>query len=278
MKARMNLLRGALALLCGCALSAPMAAVVVNGTRVVVDAATGEATVQLRNVGNQPVLVQAWIDQGDASAAPTKAGSPFVLTPPVARIEPGQAQALRLIRAAEIAQDARESLYWLNVVEVPPKPNARSNANGKPNANGNPNANPKTSPAASDNMLLFSLRTRIKLFYRPQALAGSAHLAHERLCFNYEPVSGQLRVGNPTPFHITFGALLVQRADGSVAGAWNAREDGMVAPGSARRFSVPAAGAAAPLGVSYTVINDQGGATVGQRKSAALCQAEKVAS
>src|SRR5690606_34686314 len=115
MKARMNLRRTALALLCCCALSDPMAAVVVNGTRVVVDAATGEATVHLRNSGNQPVLVQAWIDQGDAKAEPTQAGSPFVLTPPVARIDAGQGQALRLIRAGDIAHDARESLYWLNI-------------------------------------------------------------------------------------------------------------------------------------------------------------------
>src|SRR3546814_9447820 len=41
------------------------ASVVIAGTRVVFPAANGEVTVRLNNNGEQPALVEAWIDNGD---------------------------------------------------------------------------------------------------------------------------------------------------------------------------------------------------------------------
>lgn len=243
----------AAALLLWCAAGAAMASVVVNGTRVIVDGAAGEATVQLRNTGQQPVLVQAWIDDGDAAADPQHAKSPFVLTPPVARIDAQKGQALRIIRAADIVQAGHESLYWLNVVEVPPKPAARQ--------------------AGSDNVLMFSFRTRIKVFYRPAGLPGHADRAHEQLCFRYEPASRSLVVSNPTPYHVSFRRLALLGSGGRVAGELPARPDNMLAPASTGRFVLPVAGPlpAHPM-VAYTVINDHGGDVVGQRNSVAACQ------
>ncbi|MBO9356644.1 fimbria/pilus periplasmic chaperone [Bordetella petrii] len=234
-------------------LSMAAAGIVVHGTRVIIDGAVGEVTVQLQNNGKQPVLMQAWIDDGDAAATPQQAKSPFVLTPPVARIEAQKGQALRIIRMNEIPERQRESLYWLNVVEIPPKPTENL--------------------AAGDNLLMFSFRTRIKVFYRPPGLAGTADRAHEQLCFSYDAAARKLRVVNPTPYHITFRSLQLRRANGSTAAELSGRQDRMIAPASERAFDLPLKGAAsADLTVQYSVINDFGGDTSGQRKSAASCQ------
>ncbi len=74
-----------------------LAGVVVNGTRVIYPAQAREVTVQVDNVGESPALVQAWIDSGDANQTADTSDAPFVLTPPIARVEPGRSQALRLI-------------------------------------------------------------------------------------------------------------------------------------------------------------------------------------
>lgn len=243
--------------LCGWA-GMSAAAIVIHGTRVVIDGAAGEVTVQVQNNGKQPVLMQAWIDDGDFAATPQKAKSPFVLTPPVARIEAQKGQALRVIRMGDVAERRQESLFWLNVVEIPPKP--------------------AENLAAGDNLLMFSFRTRIKVFYRPAGLAGTAARAHEQLCFSYDAAARKLRVSNPTPYHITFRSLLLRRADGSMAGELPSRQDRMIAPASERAFDLQLKGApSAGLAVHYSVINDFGGDTSGQSKSAASCQ-QKLAS
>ncbi|WP_209216782.1 fimbrial biogenesis chaperone [Glaciimonas immobilis] len=47
----------------GCATHAA-ASISVGGTRVIYDAAKREASVSIRNLGNAPYVVQAWIDAG----------------------------------------------------------------------------------------------------------------------------------------------------------------------------------------------------------------------
>ncbi|HYG45706.1 MAG TPA: fimbria/pilus periplasmic chaperone [Bordetella sp.] len=229
------------------------AGIVIHGTRVVIDGAAGEVTVQLQNNGKQPVLMQAWIDDGDFGATPQQAKSPFVLTPPVARIDAQKGQALRIIRTGDVAERRHESLFWLNVVEIPPKP--------------------ADNLAAGDNLLTFSFRTRIKVFYRPPGLAAAVDRAHEQLCFSYDAAGRKLQIANPTPYHITFRSLVLRRADGSIAGELPTQQDRMLAPASVRAFDLPLKGAApAGLTVDYRVINDFGGDTPGQSKSAASCQ------
>src|SRR4051795_2741969 len=70
------------------------AGVVVNGTRVVYPADKREVTISLHNTGATPSLVQAWIDAGDANSKPGESKVPFVLTPPLFRLDPTKVQTL----------------------------------------------------------------------------------------------------------------------------------------------------------------------------------------
>ena len=97
------------------------AGVVVNGTRVVYPADKREVTVSIRNAGETPSLVQAWLDAGDPHSKPGEAKVPFVLTPPLFRLDPTKVQSLRLVYTHDALPVDRESLFWLNVLDVPPR-------------------------------------------------------------------------------------------------------------------------------------------------------------
>ena len=132
--------------------SQAMAGVVITGTRLVYPAGQKEITVKLNNNGLHPALVQAWVDTGDIKSSPTSSKAPFVLSPPVSRIDPSKGQSLRLMfTGAPLASD-KESVYWLNILEIPPK------AEGPVDLN----------------VLQMAFRSRIKVFYRPDGPPGSA--------------------------------------------------------------------------------------------------------
>ncbi|MGY6030400.1 fimbrial biogenesis chaperone [Phytobacter sp. AG2a] len=154
------------------------AGIVVAGTRVVYPADKKEVTVSMKNTGQSPALVQSWIDTGDPTEVPQNIQVPFVLTPPIARIDGGKGQTLRLMYTGGALPQDRESVFWLNILSVPPK---KSDAHNQ--------------------YLNVAYQTRIKLFYRPAGLKLSAEAAGEKLQWKRE--GDTLSVFNPTPYHIT---------------------------------------------------------------------------
>jgi len=160
------------------------AAVVVEGTRVVYRAQERETTIKLTNKGKVPALAQVWIDNGDPKAPPSSIKVPFTLTPAVARIDAGKAQTLRIFYTGEALPQDRESVFWLNVLEVPPKPD--------------PNE-------AGSNTLQLAFRTRIKLFFRPSGLKGLAVEAPGQLEWTLDQSRKEaaLVAHNPTPYYVS---------------------------------------------------------------------------
>ncbi|HEL7750734.1 fimbrial biogenesis chaperone [Stenotrophomonas maltophilia] len=207
-----------------------MASVVVNGTRVIYPADSREVTVQVDNVGSSPALVQAWIDGGDASQAADSSDAPFVLTPPISRVEPGRSQALRLMFSGGHLPSDRESLFWLNVLDIPPSP--------------------ESVDSGEQNYLQVALRSRLKLFYRPQSLKGIANDAPATL--RWIRTGDRLRVENPSPFHVTLAE--VHAVTGS-SQTMVENTGAMVAPKQSLEFTVPASTEL----VRFITINDYGG-------------------
>jgi P pilus assembly chaperone PapD len=81
---------------------------------------------------------------------PEKDSAPFIVLPPIVRIEPGKGQSWRLVfNGSRLPQD-RESLFWFNLLDIPPEPK-----NG-----------------TAINYLQLAIRSRIKLFYRPAGVAA----------------------------------------------------------------------------------------------------------
>ncbi len=240
-------LRRALAAAClalGLAWLAPaaQASVVIAGTRVVYRASEAEETIRLSNEGAAPALVQAWVDAGDATAAPSAIEVPFTITPPIARIDPKKSQTLRLVYTGEPLPQDRESVFWLNMLEVPPKPGAE---------------------LAGANTLQLAFRTRIKIFFRPTGLPGSAGEAPARIVWRLMRSGDQLAVEahNPTPYHVSFTRVAVH--SGNEMATFD--DGGMVEPGASKVFPLKG-GIGAPAGVQvrYRALNDFGGPIEGE--------------
>ena len=214
-----------------------MASVVITGTRVVYPLNAKDVSVRLSNNGTFPSLVQAWIDDGNASASPETISVPFILSPPMFRIDPTHSQTLRLVYTGEgkAARD-RETVYWLNVLEIPPKPDA----------------------TAGENTLQFAVRSRIKLFLRPSGLKGDPALAPGLIKWRVvrDGPSLKLLASNPTPFHVSLGELALAAASGPLGKPMS----GMVSPLSEQAFVFEDAyqeGQPA-MSVKYKYVNDYG--------------------
>lgn len=240
MKSLICAFRAGLIALCLYAASAH-ASVVIGGTRVVFPARDGEVTVRLTNEGDRPALIEAWIDRGNPQSTPDKVDVPFLITPPLFRMEPHRDQSLRIIATpapAPLPSD-RESLFWLNVLEIPPKPTGAE--------------------MAGKNLLQFALRSRLKLFYRPAQLSGDPIKAPELVTWTVV-ADGQgyaLDVHNPTRYHITFVKLSLK-----VGGKLYTADAGMVKPLGTLRLAVKGLTQAPAPGtpIAYEIINDYGAA------------------
>ncbi|MBB9228921.1 fimbria/pilus periplasmic chaperone, partial [Escherichia coli] len=60
---------------------------IVNGTRFIYPGNEKEITVQLSNTADRPALAQAWLDNGNADATPDTITTPFIITPPISRVD-----------------------------------------------------------------------------------------------------------------------------------------------------------------------------------------------
>lgn len=218
------------------------ASVVIGGTRVIYGESEPEVTIKLTNEGKSPALVQSWVDAGDARAAPTTIKVPFVVTPPISRIDPNKSQTLRIVYTGEALPKDRESVFWLNVLEVPPKPSAAD---------------------AELNRLQLAFRSRIKLFYRPGNLKGESGDAPAKLGWRLTRVDGKpaLEAHNPTPYYVSVIGVLLKSGARKAVGD----DSGMVGPGETHAFAL--SGDAIEAGgarVHYTTLNDYGGSVDGE--------------
>lgn len=197
------------------------AGVIIHGTRVIYPAERQEVVVRLENRGSRPVLVQAWLDTGDRHSTPVTAQTPVTVSPLIARIEPHQQQALRLRYSGEPLPTDRESLFWLNVLEIPPR----------------------SADAEQNNHIELSFRTRLRVFLRPQALPYSVASAVSKLQWKLvaQDRGWALQVTNPTPYHISLASVALLSAGKRFSKAPNqAANDSLLLPaGHVKLFALP---------------------------------------
>lgn len=171
---------GLMSLLCAPLLA--HAAVVPDRTRVIYEESAQAVSVTLTNKSPQlPYVVQSWIEDEGGK----KVSTPFMVLPPLQRIEANERSVLRIVKLPEASLPAdRESVYYLNVREIPPKSEAV-------------------------NSMQIALQSKIKLFYRPTAVKRERGQDLARgLQLKIDAAGKQLLVENPTPFHITVVGLL----------------------------------------------------------------------
>ncbi|WP_337261279.1 MULTISPECIES: fimbrial biogenesis chaperone [unclassified Serratia (in: enterobacteria)] len=194
------------------------AGVIVGGTRLIYDGAKKESSLGISNPDKVPYLIQSWVDSQDGDTSKV----PFIITPPLFRLDGGQDNILRVVRAGGNLPTNKESLYWLNIKSIP-------------------------SAEKKDNTLQIAIKTRIKLIYRPQGLPGSLEEAAKAL--TWQRSGNAVQVTNSSPYYVTFFKVKVNGNQ--------IKNATMVAPQSSARFELPAGVSGGAL--SWEIINDYGG-------------------
>lgn len=155
------------------------AAVGLDRTRVIFDGGKDATSVNITNNNTQlPYLAQGWIEDEEGN----KITSPLIVLPPVQRLEPGKQSQVKVqaLPAAKSLPQDRETVYYFNLREIPPR-------------------------SDKSNTLQIALQTRIKLFYRPQAIAPSqqdlSNPWQEKLTLTRQ--GDRYQVNNPTPYYVS---------------------------------------------------------------------------
>lgn len=204
------------------------AAITLSSTRVVFDGSKKEASVTVRNLGSDELLVQSWLESNNKSVS----AIPFAVTPPLAHMAGKSRQVLRvLFQGAGVPTD-KESVFWLNVQEIP-------------------------KASSEENVLQLAIRQRIKLFYRPAGLPQKVQDAPATATWQVigQGATSIVRIENPSLYHLSFTELQVKGTSYTSSPV----NSFMVAPGSSSDIPVGGITKAEGLTLSVKSINDYGG-------------------
>ncbi|PRD13410.1 fimbrial biogenesis chaperone [Pantoea coffeiphila] len=202
--------------------------VIISATREIYPSDSKEISVQLLNNGSEPSLVQAWIDDGDPNSTPETANVPFLLMPPVVKVSGHSGQQLKVKYIGGNQAKDRESVFYLNVLDIPPEP---ENLRGR-------------------SVMQLAIKSRIKFFFRPTGLKIPAGDMIKKInIYNKEK---QLTIDNPTPYYLTISAI------SPVSSKKNLLSEGlMISPFSQKSVAIDVALRAGDR-VSAVYINDYG--------------------
>ncbi|WP_421535073.1 molecular chaperone [Pseudomonas marginalis] len=212
-----------------------IASVVITGTRLVYPEKDSEITVSLENKGELPILGQTWMDSGNIYSTPSNAIAPFILTPPVFRMDANAVQSVRMRLVGGDLPKNKESVFYFNLLEVPTKADIQ----------------------VTDSSLQMAFRTRIKVFYRPKALNGTASEAIEKLQWTLlrEGNGFVLQGYNPSDFYVSLAEVAL--VDGNQR--FTAEAD-MIAPRERHNFALSTLkkAPASHANIKLSAINDWG--------------------
>lgn len=209
-----------LSLLCTASLAqaADAGGITVGGTRLIYDGAKKEASLNVTNSDTGPYLIQSWAETSKGGAEK----APFIVTPPLFRLDGKEQNLLRIVRTGGTLPEDRESLFWLNIKSIP--------AGTKQDAT---------------NTLQIAVKTRIKLIFRPQGVTGVPEEVTNKLSWSQS--GSNITVTNPTAFFMNFQQVKV--------GGRELKGVTYVAPMSSATFDTQGASGS----VSWKLITDYGG-------------------
>lgn len=208
------------------------ASVVMTGTRVIFQEGSRDKVLQLNNKDDHPNLVQMWVDNGQAVPPKGAATTPFLVTPQIFRMEALSGQVVRVsFPGAPLPKD-RESLFYLNFLQIPAM----------------------KSSDQSQNKLVLIVNNKLKLFYRPKNLKGDIDKLGEQLSVTFSAKNPRIiTVTNPTGYFVNLRNGLLKTDGQQRAFALSA----IIEPKSSAELTLPA-GATKGSVISLILVNDYG--------------------
>lgn len=153
--------------------SQAMAAFSLNGTRFIYEGGKKNISFEVTNSADQTYGGQVWINNTNQGN-----GVYFVPQPPFFKVGAKQKQIVRIMSTDTSLPQDKESLFWLNVQEVPPKPDVKDSEAG---------------------VLAIAMNTQVKLIYRPTAIKDGRRDAEKKI--KVEQRGGSTWLSNPTPYY-----------------------------------------------------------------------------
>lgn len=213
-------------------LPASQAALTLSGTRIVFDGDKRNVSLTVINPSNRMFAVQTWINTESDDQTTVV---PFIATPALFRLNAGKEQQVQINGLPNDLPRDRESLFYFNTQEIP------------------------QTNTSTGNQLNFALRTRIKMFYRPQELKDNPLERLKDLSWSIKKIDNQdfLVVTNPGPFHVSFIRIEVIDSNKTVA----LDNTAMLSPLSSQRYDLSGIKPGQGLKVVFSTITDYGGFT-----------------
>ncbi len=131
-------------------------------------------TFEVTNNAGQMYGGQVWVDNTSEGN-----GIYMVPQPPFFKVGAKQKQIIRIMKTDSSLPTDRESLFWLNVQEVPPKPDVKE---------------------SHGSVLAIAMNSRVKLIYRPSVLKNGRENAEKKLTM--EQRGDKTWIKNPTPYYM----------------------------------------------------------------------------
>lgn len=156
-------------------------------TRIIYDLGKSSAALRVTNKQAFPILVQSQVYMEDK-----KTEAPFLVTPPIQRLESGSQTRLRVILADNTINNNEEKLFWMCVKGIPPS-NVYDEDTNLTGAN---------HTFLNVNVLNTSC---IKLITRPTSLRMTPYEASKDLKWEYN--NGKLIVKNESPLYVNFNEV-----------------------------------------------------------------------
>lgn len=199
------------------------AGIVIESTRYLYKEGAREISAQIDNKDEMPYLIKSWVE------APEGKTPAFIVTPPLFRLEMKQKNTVRIFSVASInAPTDRESSYFFNIMAIPPSDDTYANSN----------------------TIQLAVRHRMRLIYRPKALAELSNNT-EAQKIEWRKAGKQLTIKNPTPFFYYFRNVQIG------ANEYQAKIK-FIEPFSSKVITLKDNGNATK--VTWKIVNDYGGA------------------
>lgn len=206
--------------------------------RIIFPASEKSISITVNNRSDNTYLVQA----GVSADADKKTTSPFMVTPPLFRLEKNTDNVMRIMRTSGDLPPDRESVFYFFASTIPSQ-SVPLPGEGKVGGTGA--------------RVSISMKTVLKLFWRPAGLDISPAKALSKLRFVVVP--GGVVVKNPTPYYQSFASLAFDGKTQDID-----RQPSMVSPFSELRFVT----SQSVRQVSWSMMNDYGGTTEIKTQSA----------
>ncbi|WP_261119766.1 fimbria/pilus periplasmic chaperone [Serratia ficaria] len=208
-----------------------------GATRVIYDPASNGATITVANPQDYPILLQSVVLSEDK-----KSKAPFIVTPPLMRLDGLQQSRLRIIRTGgEFATD-RETMQWFCAKGIPPKADdvwAKEHQSSSAKARGNVSVK-----------VQLSISDCIKLQVRPASVKGKPEYAAQNITWTQK--GNTLEAKNDSPFYMNLLSLSV--------GNVKVNDTPYIPPFGTRSYVIPKGKAGND--VLWQVVNDYGGESV----------------